>query len=76
MYVNMNKKSWRLMLGLLSITFLIYLFQTTSFSLQRYTTSFNPSSSEQISVSDISLDAEDKKAFVTFLCDDVMVIHY
>lgn len=76
----MNKKSWRLVLGLVSITFFIYLFhRKTSFSA----TTFNsPSSLEQASienVSNMSQDVlppplqEDKMAFVTFLCDDVMV---
>lgn len=70
--MSINKKSCRLLLGLLSILFLAYFFHTTSFPIKQ---DHSPSSSEQkISVDTLpQLQTDNKNAFVTFLCDDVMV---
>ena len=66
---NINKKTWKLLLAALITTLLVFLFPSTTISLQKYT--------DQLS-SDTNLDTlqhpQDKMAFVTFLCDDIMVI--
>lgn len=66
---NINKRSWKLIFGLLSLTLLVYLLQSTPLSFKDLSIQY-----EQYS-SDIELQQpeENKRAFVTFLCDDIMV---
>jgi hypothetical protein len=80
---NINKRTWRLLIGLLTITILVYLFQSKSaFPLG------NINKTSDQALSDTSLDVlqpqndnaiataeetSDKKAYITFLCDDIMV---
>lgn len=75
---NMNKRSWKLLVGLLSITLLVYLFQSTTFSIKDLTTNTSTKHDETILSSDKELDivqnTDEKMAYVTFLCDDIMVI--
>lgn len=64
---NINKRTWRLLLGLLVTVILLYIVQ------RQTTTRFSKgATTAQI---EIVNDVADKNAFVTFLCDDVMVIY-
>lgn len=87
---NINKRTWRLLIGLLFTTLLVYVFKTSS----PFTFSFDNRRNkayDELALSDINLDdvlqpqqndqvitvnkedTSDKKAFITFLCDDIMV---
>jgi hypothetical protein len=70
MYYNINKRSWKLIVGLLSFTFLIYFLQSTPFSFGDLSTRYDEFSSDN----ELQQPQENKMAFVTFLCDDIMVI--
>lgn len=73
---NMNKRSWKLLVGLLFITLLVYLFQSTTFSIKDLSTNTFTKHDETILSSDNELDivqdANERMAYVTFLCDDIM----
>lgn len=75
---NMNKRSWKLLVGLLFITLLVYLFQSTTFSIKDLSTNTFTKHDETILSSDNELDivqdTNERMAYVTFLCDDIMVI--
>lgn len=64
---NINKRTWRLLLGLLVTMTLLYI-------VQRQTTTRFSKGATTAQV-EIVNGAADKNAFVTFLCDDVMVIY-
>ncbi|CEI98825.1 hypothetical protein RMCBS344292_12925 [Rhizopus microsporus] len=61
---NINKRTWRLLLGLLVTVALLYI-------VQRQTTTRFSKGATTAQV-EIVNDAADKNAFATFLCDDVM----
>lgn len=63
-----------MLIGLLSITILIYLFQSSAFSIEETIKTLN---SHGVVQDDGHTPAvsDKKKAFVTFLCDDIMVIN-
>lgn len=88
---NVNKKSWRLLIGLLSITILVYLFQSSTFDintiksmskgasdttntkLSSWDVTNNDSDRTKINITLEQQQKPSEKAFITFLCDDVMV---
>lgn len=78
---NINKKSCRILGGLLFIAVLVYLLQSSTFMTQKASSeatqlsdwdASNNNRSTQIDIIQQQQPANEK-AFVTFLCDDVMV---
>ncbi|KAI7903857.1 nucleotide-diphospho-sugar transferase [Cokeromyces recurvatus] len=68
---NINKKSGRLLFGLVLITLLVYFLQSKSFYNKATTTTIIPTTIENKQQDAITTEGG-KRAFVTFLCDDVM----
>lgn len=69
---NINKRTWRLLIGLLFITIFVYLFQTSPFSIKDINKIHELQDVIQDNAPKVIVNDE-KKAFVTFLCDDIMV---
>ncbi|CAO0791290.1 unnamed protein product [Mucor circinelloides] len=77
---SVNKKSCRLLLGLLLVTVLVYLFQSSTFGKNTFTTkgfsetNWDVTNNNRSTKIDIiqQQQSPNEKAFVTFLCDDVM----
>ncbi|KAL7319851.1 hypothetical protein PS15m_002938 [Mucor circinelloides] len=77
---SVNKKSCRLLLGLLLVTVLVYLFQSSTFDENTFMTkgfsetNWDVTNNNRSTKVDIiqQQQSPNEKAFVTFLCDDVM----
>lgn len=61
-----------MLIGLIFVTVLVYLFQTSPFSVKEASETHGLHGVIQDDAHAVIVDKE-KKAFVTFLCDDIMV---